>query len=127
MFFRSKQDSYTKAENFPSITLVIIFVCVSIGGLLLIILVIVISYFICKFSRKLNIKTKESHDRHRHRQYMSTVHVDFGVNAYDDLEQNGYLHAPHDYVEMSDRDASVYENVQSGMMISSQIEQTFKH
>lgn len=73
------------------------------------------------------MKTKESHDRHRHRQYMSTVHVDFGVNAYDDLEQNGYLHAPHDYVELSDQDASVYENVQSGMMISSQIEQTFKH
>lgn len=73
------------------------------------------------------MKTKESHDRHRHRQYISTVHVDFGINAYDDLEQNGYQHAPHDYVELSNQDASVYENVQSDMVISSQIEQTFKH
>lgn len=56
---------------------------------------------------------------------MCTIDVDFGVNAYDDLEQNGYLHAPHDYVELSDQDAPFYENVQSGIMISQQIEQTF--
>ncbi|CAC5404976.1 unnamed protein product [Mytilus coruscus] len=110
VYFRSKKDSYTNTETFPSITLIIIFVCGSLGGLLFIILVIVISYCIWKFLRKLNMETKESQKRIRHRQYMSTIDVDFGVITYDDLEQNRDLHAPHDYVELSDQDAPIYEN-----------------